>query len=555
MDVKILKIGVVIGVSLLFFSSAMVIPIGLTEKNTIIRSDVLINDFNSKKDANSNNVFKTILSDKMAVSNPTSILDGPMDSPWPMYCYDVRHTGRSPYSTFNNDEKWKVETWGPIRGGPAIAEDGTIYAGAYSLFAIYPNGTLKWSYHTDGWIDGCCPAIDENGTIYVGTWNNIFYAIYPNGTLKWKYNVRDWIASSPAIGNDGSIYFGSEDDYIYALFPNGTLKWKYLTSVAVYSSPAIGDDGTVYCGSHDGNLYALYPNNGTLKWAFHTGGWVRTSPCIADDGTIYCVSLDNYLYAIYPNGTMRWRTYMGEAGTSPTIGQDGTIYAGYTKLHAINPTDGSLKWIFDPGPGRNLQGATPCNSIDGTIYFGTSDAGEIIAVNPDGTEKWREYIGGDVESPPTIGEDGTVYIGDGRENGYLHAFGQLNPNAPSAPEINGPASGKAGTEYEYTFKSISPLGRNVYYYIDWGDNTINDWFGPYDSGETVTVSHTWSSRGTYMISARAKDTDNLWGPWGTLFVTMPLDLQISQSSGQQINQYSSNQLLLKMLQKLLLNIR
>jgi hypothetical protein len=33
------------------------------------------------------------------VSNQKEVaqsLDGPMNSPWPMYCHDVRHTGRSP---------------------------------------------------------------------------------------------------------------------------------------------------------------------------------------------------------------------------------------------------------------------------------------------------------------------------------------------------------------------------------------------------------------------------------------------------------------------------
>ncbi|MGF3554673.1 MAG: PQQ-binding-like beta-propeller repeat protein, partial [Thermoplasmatota archaeon] len=108
-----------------------------------------------------------------------------------------------------------------------------------------------------------------------------------------------------------------------------------------------------------------------------------------------------------------------------------------------------------------------------TIYFGAGTC--LFAVNPDGTLKWREYIGGDVESAPAIGSDGTVYIGDGRDDGCLHAFGPLDPNAPSAPDINGPTSGKVGTSYEYTFKSTSPLGRDIYYYVDWGDNTVTDW--------------------------------------------------------------------------------
>ena len=346
---------------------------------------------------------------------------GPMDSPWPMYCYDERHTGRSPYSTSSNPgfNKWWFKTdYGFFEGSGAIDKDGVIYVGSWNnnLYAFYPNGTIKWKYDIGGNIKDTGPAIDENGIIYVGTAYNThsgdrLFAFYPNGTVKWTYFTEEEIFSSPVIDDDGTIYFGHNTEeypwtgYITALYPNGTLKWRYKTNHKIYSDPAIGPDGTIYCGSHDNYLYALYPDNGTLKWKYKTGHWVRVSPCIGDDGTIYVVSLDNHLHAINPNGTLKWKTNMGNAGTSPTIGQDGTIYCGYKKLFAVNPINGSVKWTFDVG--GTMRGGTPCNSIDGTIYVGTSDGGKIIAVNPDGTEKWQQSIG-KCEFAPVIGEDGRV---------------------------------------------------------------------------------------------------------------------------------------------------
>jgi outer membrane protein assembly factor BamB len=471
---------------------------------------------------------------KKEISSPVNA-DGPMDSPWPMYCRDVRHTGQSPYSTMNTTgvEKWRTPLSGWVEGSPVIDKKGVIYIGCDGFFAVYPNGTIKWA--SDTGVISSAPTIDEDGIIYTGSiWmypNNYLYAFYPNGTIKWKYATSSLgdIHSSPVIGNDGTIYFGDEDAYINALYPNGTLRWRYQTFGAVLSSPAIGDDETVYCGSHDGNLYALYPNDGTVKWKFGTGGWVRTAPCIAEDGTIYCVSLDNYLYAVNPNGTMKWRTDVG-AGTSPTIGQDGTIYAGWNVLHAVNPVNGSIKWVFNPGPNRCIEGGTPAHSADGTIYCGviyrigdSSQGGEIIAINPDGTEKWRETIADfRVQSAPAIAEDGTIYIGSTwGDRGYLHAFGPLDPHAPTAPTITGQTNGKIETAYTYTFTSTSPLGRNIYYTVDWGDGTTTGWLGLYNSGEPFTLDHSWQNKGTYLIKARAKDTDNLWGPWGTLSVTMP----------------------------------
>ena len=420
---------------------------------------------------------------------------GLMDSPWPMYCHDTRHTGRSPYSTVNTwYEIWNFETWGPSWGGPAIDDEGIIYIGAYPLYAVYPNGTLKWTLELGGYFTSTTPAIDDNGTIYIGTrgWGSAFYAINPNGTVKWEYSTSD-IESSPAIDEDGIIYFGDSDNwYIKALYPNGTLKWRYKTNHVVYSSPAIGLDGTVYCGSHDGNLYAFYQNNGTGKWRYHTDHWIRTSPCIAEDGTIYVVSLDNHIYALNPDGSLKWRTNMGEAGTSPTIGWDGTIYAGYRNLHAIYPTNGSIKWTFNVG--GTMRGGTPCNSIDGTIYVGTSDGGELIAIYPDGTLKFRKTIN-TVESPPAIGDDGTVYIGSfgWDTTGYFYAFGigELEANA------NGPYFGIVNEPVQFTGSAYGGYSPFTYH---WN-------FGDEETSEEQNPSHEYSNPGNYTVTLTVTDDE------------------------------------------------
>lgn len=94
-------------------------------------------------------------------------------------------------------------------------------------------------------------------------------------------------------------------------------------------------------------------------------------------------------------------------------------------------------------------------------------------------------------------------------------------NTPGEPAITGTISGKVGEEYLYTFTAADPEGDSVYYYIDWGDRTIEEWLGPYGSGETVTVTHTWTEWGTYIVRAKAKDVNALTSDWGTLEVTMP----------------------------------
>ncbi|MEA2054154.1 MAG: PQQ-binding-like beta-propeller repeat protein [Candidatus Thermoplasmatota archaeon] len=389
--------------------------------------------------------------------------DGLQDSPWPMFCHDVKHTGRSEYDTSGNPGtlKWKFETGEWVDSSPAIAEDGTIYVGAWGapifkghLYAINPDGTLKWKFEAD-WIISS-PAIGKDGTIYVGCDDGYLYAINPDGTLKWKFYCHDGhdiicrIHSSPAIGKDGTIYFsivgpGCDKGRIYAISPDGTEKWHFDTGFWIYSSPAIGDDGTIYIGSHDYHLYAINPN-GTLKWKFETGAEVRTSPAIADDGTIYIGSWDGYLYAINPNGTLKWKVLLPEdAEEAPAIAEDGTIYMGTVFglsngfLYAINP-NGTLKWKFKTG----VIHESPSIVGDGTIYVGAENysyplfqRGILYAINPDGTEKWRILVAtSGISSSTAIGKDGTIYVGghnttsDGELVGGLYAIGGIKIERP-----------------------------------------------------------------------------------------------------------------------------
>jgi C1A family cysteine protease len=93
---------------------------------------------------------------------------------------------------------------------------------------------------------------------------------------------------------------------------------------------------------------------------------------------------------------------------------------------------------------------------------------------------------------------------------------------PSVPSITGTTSGKAGTAYNYDFLSTDANGDKVSYLINWGDGTQTDWTVLQNSGVKYTQSHTFSSQGTYTISAKTRDIYGLESDWGTLQVQMPL---------------------------------
>jgi hypothetical protein len=94
-------------------------------------------------------------------------------------------------------------------------------------------------------------------------------------------------------------------------------------------------------------------------------------------------------------------------------------------------------------------------------------------------------------------------------------------NPPETPTIDGPTNGKIGVKYDYTVSTTDPDGDDVYYCVNWSDDTGEVCIGPFASGEEVTVSHTWSVKGTYIIKVKARDIYDAESDWGTLQVKMP----------------------------------
>lgn len=111
------------------------------------------------------------------------------------------------------------------------------------------------------------------------------------------------------------------------------------------------------------------------------------------------------------------------------------------------------------------------------------------------------------------------------------------PETPEKP--SGPLNGKPDIEYVFTTSTTDPDDDQIYYKWSWGDGNVSDWFGPYNSGESVNASHFWSTKGKYEIKVKARDEDGLESSWSdTLSISIPR------------NRASINLFMLRLLQKL-----
>ena len=182
----------------------------------------------------------------------------------------------------------------------------------------------------------------------------------------------------------------------------------------------------------------------------------------------------------------------------------------------IDPDGDDVYYWLDWGDGNNSG------------WLGPYTSGLTIAV----TYSWSEFGTYDVK----------VKAKD--TNGAMSDWSQpltitIGPNnSPNTPTITGQTNGKINVEYTYTSSTTDPDEDQVSYWFDWGDGTNSGWVGPYASGAQATATHSWSQQGDYTVKVKAKDTIGDESGWGTLDVTMPLEVQ-------------NNQLLLKMMQRLL----
>jgi parallel beta-helix repeat protein len=275
--------------------------------------------------------------------------------------------------------------------GAAIASDGTIYAsyGNDVLYAVNPDGSLKWKFEPKTGLGarGPYPALASDGTIYVpflyGDPHFItkLFALTPEGTIKWSYQIDMLAALLVTVAPDGTIYWVA--DRVYAIHPDGRLKWIY--KLPVYSYPTVSPDGTVYvCSSN--SLYAIHPA-GTLKWkaSFPLSGW--SSIALGQGGIIYVSSSkENTLYALNYDGSLLWSYTLDATPTFPAVDAEGTVYiatidyGGY--IYAIN-ADGSLKWKYLLA--ANEAAGSPVIGENGTVYVTiyVADAnGKLYAFGP-----------------------------------------------------------------------------------------------------------------------------------------------------------------------------
>jgi outer membrane protein assembly factor BamB len=141
--------------------------------------------------------------------------------------------------TGDGNFRWSVtpDSLAQIVTSPAVnASAGRVYIGSTRghLYALddLNLGNVIWKYPDPARIQGdptnigdirSDPVIADDGAIIFGSDDGYLYALNPNGTLRWKYPTAgsplSEIRSKPAIDANGIIYFTANDGKLYAVDP------------------------------------------------------------------------------------------------------------------------------------------------------------------------------------------------------------------------------------------------------------------------------------------------------------------------------------------------
>jgi outer membrane protein assembly factor BamB len=387
--------------------------------------------------------------------------------------------------------KWvAAAALGDIRSvSPVVSDDNFVYMSSndHKLYKFNAaTGQKEWEFDMWTAADGAEPAgntpsspsIDAyNGAIYVGTGETSgkvgrVYAINPDGTKKWVVagdaTTGFWNngnASTPRINyltcpmDENYVYMGNGGSTGSVLAVNKTTgaRQGYVTNAAGTGGPAGGVSGgliltksgkLIWAGQNNGlfgvSTTALANGGVTWDWQIYTTAPNKTSqypngsPAIGSNGTVYVGATfaadDNRILAFDGEGTTSWETQLGSIGYLDqggiVIAADGAIIATLKRAEgesnggvvAINP-DGTIKWKY--GIPESVSGTAAIDQA-GNIHFGT-ESGNYYVIKPDGSElivkvdvadliaksgntDWAAEDG-KIWSSPTIGDDGVIYIG------------------------------------------------------------------------------------------------------------------------------------------------
>jgi len=386
--------------------------------------------------------------------------------------------------------------------------------------------------------------------------------IHPSAITNDAYE-KLWVSEAMSyLGYSSGDWMQRTRDYINDLRQTKNTDWAFAIFIIDSSNDAATDPTNP--GSFSDNYWAYaYKGGPFCVMTYDNNGWgiSRMDQVLAHEiGHIFWAT-DEY------DGNNEYSGYlntMDDEGSGCLMDTCTLCLSTGTKLQiGWKDTDGDdILDIIDTNPDTNLNQYTPDPTSNTTLIYNglakvvpypnnnpqISASGNDVTINTISNVEYRVNNGSWQNANPKDGfydsfeEQFTATIGPLTPGTYIiEARGQNSvgnydltpsydtvtittgntvPDKPSKP--SGTNSGKINTAYTYTSSTNDSDGDQISYWFEWGDGTNSGWVGPYVSGENGSATHKWTTKGSYQIKVKAKDTNGGESPWSDeLSISMP----------------------------------
>lgn len=325
--------------------------------------------------------------DQLAFENRVqdSLAIGPRGS---MYYCDQYHVLFA-LST-SGSPQWEAQLGG--RGSPhdlAVTEGGFYIPSDFLLFALDSQGETNYVFAAETTIRGG-PAVAQNGTVCLMDRNHNAYVLGTDGKERWRLETSGANWDYPVIAGKNQVLL-SADHGMVALDLNGSQLWAlYVEEGTVDPTPAVGPDGTIYAPIRYDPEDSLEGAPGSQQQltgsrVFREGTVSRSSADVSESLSDM-VTLENPdtpgLCALAADGQISWYLHLDEGIYSqPVVDSRGRIYtlSSNGTASAISK-QGELVWAVEipnvDGASGGFMALSPQNRL---IVF---EGGVVSAVGP-----------------------------------------------------------------------------------------------------------------------------------------------------------------------------
>lgn len=396
---------------------------------------------------------------------------------------DSLRTGSSAFTAPRDFQRgpswsWHEENNGLVRAAPLIDGEKNIYLASVKgkVYKMNPDGKILWTHTASGEIY-CVPALLD-GLFYASTADGTIFALdMQTGTELWRRRVGKLAGMDTwsITAGEGLVIAATVEklptglggcDLVVALnAADGTPRWKFRPKAAVYNFLSAITDGSLLFSDLRGTAYRLSLADGAVIWRTERPAGAGGTPggaVVGPNGVIYVTSNVRVDGAEISSDT---KAIAGSMGTSQigllsayNVTSGARIWRkklAYTANNApaVGRLGGALSVVIGVGPNPDFPGAP------GFVQRRRLKPGKVTSFDAlTGAHRWsydvppghgaaegdslRHICLPDAFSNPSIGSDGTVYLGF--QSGHLFAIRDDNGDGQiGSSEVSSFATGAA----------------------------------------------------------------------------------------------------------------